>query len=197
MAELFKLFGTLALVALLLAAAWLILSKIGLLKPKAGKESSESPYLSRDRFLSQAEAGFYRDLLAALPILTASMGEGAPPLLFAKPRLADVLRTDSDALRRDDGQGRSARSKQTSAQNTINAKHVDFLLCDPATTRPLIVIELDDASHQRQDRVDRDDFVNSACAAAKLPVLHIPCRPNGARYDPRQLAAQIEVKLNG
>ena len=37
----------------------------------------------------------------------------------------------------------------------INAKHVDFVLCCPATLRPLLVVELDDASHGRADRQER------------------------------------------
>lgn len=39
---------------------------------------------------------------------------------------------------------------QISYWNKINRKHVDFLLCDPMTMRPVAGIELDDASHQRE-----------------------------------------------
>ena len=59
------------------------------------------------------------------------------------------------------------------AHNRINRKHVDFLLCHPKTMKPQFAIELDDNSHQRSDREERDDFVNSVFKAANLPLLHI------------------------
>lgn len=47
------------------------------------------------------------------------------------------------------------------------------LLADPATFRPLLVIELDDPSHNRRDRQDRDDFFNQAINSAGLPCLRV------------------------
>lgn len=38
----------------------------------------------------------------------------------------------------------------------IAAMHVDFLLCDRATLRPRLAIELDDATHRRRDRDEAD-----------------------------------------
>lgn len=55
----------------------------------------------------------------------------------------------------------------------IDRKHVDFLLCDPVTMRPMVGIELDDNSHQRPDRQERDAFVDQAFQAAGLPLLHV------------------------
>jgi hypothetical protein len=60
--------------------------------------------------------------------------------------------------------------------NRIDRKHVDFLLCDPQTMRPLAGIELDDKSHQRADRQARDEFVDRVFAAAKLPMVRVPAR---------------------
>jgi len=42
------------------------------------------------------------------------------------------------------------------ALSAINAKSVDFLLVDKHTLEPMIAIELDDWSHEREDRVARD-----------------------------------------
>jgi hypothetical protein len=39
--------------------------------------------------------------------------------------------------------------------NKIDRKQVDFVLCDPNTLKPVFVIELDDSSHKRPDRVER------------------------------------------
>ncbi len=60
--------------------------------------------------------------------------------------------------------------------NKIDRKHVDFLLCHPKTMQPIVGIELDDSSHQRQDRKERDDFVDGVFKAARLPLIHIQVR---------------------
>ena len=44
--------------------------------------------------------------------------------------------------------------------NKIKAKHIDFALADEDTAI-VALIELDDTSHSRPDRVERDDFVNA------------------------------------
>lgn len=74
----------------------------------------------------------------------------------------------------------------------IQAKCVDFVLCDRATTAPRLVIELDDVSHARQDRKERDAFVDAVLATVRLPVLHVPWQ---RRYDVAQLAASIRHAL--
>jgi len=65
--------------------------------------------------------------------------------------------------------------------NRIDRKHVDFLLCDPATMRPLLGVELDDASHQRRDREQRDRLMEQAFAAAELPLARGPSGPGTMR----------------
>jgi hypothetical protein len=45
-------------------------------------------------------------------------------------------------------------------RNRIARKHVDYLLCDPGSMRPVLGIELDDASHERAAREARDQFVD-------------------------------------
>ena len=44
--------------------------------------------------------------------------------------------------------------------NKIKAKHIDFALADEDTAI-VALIELDDTSHSRPDRVERDDFVDA------------------------------------
>ena len=44
--------------------------------------------------------------------------------------------------------------------NKIKAKHIDFALADEETAI-VALIELDDTSHSRPDRIERDDFVNA------------------------------------
>lgn len=57
--------------------------------------------------------------------------------------------------------------------NRIASKHVDFLICQPQTFRPLVAIELDDYTHKYKSRQERDIFVDDVYASIGLPVLHI------------------------
>ena len=124
------------------------------------------PYYSRGHLLSKGEAAFYHALRRALP----------PDLAIApQVRVSDVLGCDAAAWR----QGFGGR---------ISQKHVDFLLVDARTTAFVLVIELDDRSHDRRDRRARDDFVDRALAAADLPVLRIPA---AATYDVADLRDRI------
>ena len=72
----------------------------------------------------------------------------------------------------------------------ISQKHVDFVLCDPASMNPLIIIELDDMSHLKENAKVRDELVNSAFKQAGYPMLRIPVGSNG--YDAQALSKLIE-----
>jgi hypothetical protein len=76
-------------------------------------------------------------------------------------------------------------------RNKIDRKHVDFLLYDPETLRPILGIELDDKSHRRKDRQARDIFVNGVFASAGLPIAHIPVRRS---YQTAQLNEFLQQK---
>lgn len=180
---------------LLIGACWVIADKLGMLKPGPGKtESAEpdspaAPYKARARVLSPAESSFHGVLGQALPILTATAGKDTPPLLLAKVRLADIFDVDATLIKAAPEKRRGAAQ---SAQNRVAQKHVDFLLCAPDTTRPLLLIELDDASHERQSRKDRDAFVDRAAASAGIPVLHVKA---AAAYQPRAIAAEMMAAM--
>lgn len=133
----------------------------------------EFPYHLRDHFLSPAELSFYQVLRTTL---------AGRATLSAKVALADLfwVKSPGDA------------SRFRIYTNKIDRKHVDFLLCDPATMQPLLGIELDDKSHQREDRRDRDEFVDQVFAAAKLPLLHIPAK---RAYVVVELATQLAPYL--
>lgn len=47
----------------------------------------------------------------------------------------------------------------------------DFCIADAATFEPLVLIELNDKSHEREDRRLRDEKVRAICSAAKMPII--------------------------
>lgn len=56
----------------------------------------------------------------------------------------------------------------------INRKSIDFAICTLKNLNPVCGIELDDKSHFRPDRKQRDTIVNNLFIKAKLPLLRIP-----------------------
>jgi hypothetical protein len=51
---------------------------------------------------------------------------------------------------------------------------------------------LDDSSHEEEDRISRDSFVDSVFSSAGLPILHVTAK--GA-YDPKEVHRQIDAAL--
>lgn len=56
--------------------------------------------------------------------------------------------------------------------NKINKKTVDFVIRDE-NLNAILAIELDDKSHNRYDRIQRDNFVNQVFRDAGIPLIHI------------------------
>lgn len=56
------------------------------------------------------------------------------------------------------------------------------------------MIELDDISHERPDRQERDRLVDAVFNQAGLPILHVKVR---SYYAPLELAAQVNAAMDG
>lgn len=54
----------------------------------------------------------------------------------------------------------------------IQAKHVDFVLCDKKLVARYI-IELDDSSHETEHRKQRDAFLDQALSSAGYKIIHV------------------------
>lgn len=64
----------------------------------------------------------------------------------------------------------------------------DFCIADSATFEPLLLIELNDKSHERDDRRLRDEKVRAICDAAKMPIVSFTLEE---ATDPRFVAGRI------
>ena len=53
----------------------------------------------------------------------------------------------------------------------IDEKSVDYVICDKAYIKPLLAIELDDRTHERENRKIRDVEVERILSNANLPLL--------------------------
>lgn len=136
--------------------------------PKKSQElgSEILPYKLRSNLLSAAEFSFYKVLETALQKRAE---------IQCKVRLADIFYTPYGT--------------NVSHFNRITGKHVDFLLCDMQTMKPILGIELDDASHSQPDRKARDIFVDEVFKVAELPLMHIQAKRT---YQAEELLAQIK-----
>ena len=155
-----------AIIAAVLATGWLLRR---LLQPRV--------YLSRvASLLTPAEQKFFEELDTVV--------DGQLTIL-TKVRIADLIQVTSPS---------SAARQQIF--RSISAKHVDFVLAEHGTLRPVAALELDDSSHQRRDRRRRDEFIDEVFRLAEVPLLRFRA---AASYDPDELARAIEkvIRLRG
>lgn len=55
----------------------------------------------------------------------------------------------------------------------VKSKHIDFALAKKENLDVVLIIELDDYSHLRQDRIERDAFVDSVFEEIGIPIIHV------------------------
>ncbi len=127
-------------------------------------------YRPRGWVLTRGELAFYRKLCQAV---------GSRLLVFSKVRLADVIRCDR-------------LEPEWGSFAAISQKHLDFVLCDPWSTRIHCAVELDDRSHRTPHRRRRDAFVDRALRLARVPLLRFKA---AARYDLADLSEALRTAL--
>lgn len=148
---------------------------IGLLRGIFGRSTktpTHLPYKLRDDFISPTELTYYK-------VLSSILGPRAT--LFCKVSLSDIIfvtKTD----------------KYMSFFNRISQRHVDFLLCESSTLKPFLAIELDDSSHNRPSRKERDRFLDEVLRAADLPLLRVSPK---LQYTREEVVSQLKPFLPG
>ena len=147
----------------------IIFVAVGILAVLKSKKSTKDEILGfekRDILFTPAERSFLGVLEQALD---------SQHRIFGKVRLGDIVKPAKGLT----------PSKRTTALNRINQKHVDFIICSSTDLALLGVIELDDQSHGREDRANRDDFVDQTLASAKIPVVHFSAKKGYTLLDIR------------
>ena len=143
--------------------------------PKRQTEPQPFPYQSREFLLSPAERSF-------LGVLDQALANAAYRV-FVKVRLADVVEVDKGLQ----------RSAWQSAFNSISRKHVDFVICRSDDMGIVGAIELDDESHEKGKRKDRDAVVEKILEAADIPLLRVKAATG---YAPSELRRLLETEMN-
>lgn len=132
---------------------------------------SRYPYEPKSEYLTKAE-------LAFLQILRQSVN-GMYEIVPQVP-LGSIVRVKNNS------------KDYYTYYNQIDRKILDFVLFNKLNFKPLLIIELDDSSHNLPDRKNRDKFVDKVLEVVKIPILHLPVRNT---YDTNEINLQINKLL--
>lgn len=156
-----KLIVTAVLFALLLAGLWVLARVLESKKRQRPRHESDAAptadhllFIRADAVLTANEAEFYRHLVMAV---------GGKFLVFPQLPVSLIVQPDASM---------PAGARQA-AMNKIDRKRVDFALVDAATMRVAMAVEVNDASHRRPSRQERDEFVSRSLAQAGVRLVTI------------------------
>ncbi len=143
-------------------------------EPELGLAAAVPPeYRQRESLFTYRERAFFKALIEDV---------GGQYSVFAKVRLADILWLANEP------ENRKYHSNQ------LHCKHFDFLLCEKGTYKPLLVIELDDSSHDKYEHRERDEFKDKVCAETRLKLW----RPRVQQTYPKGfIAEQVRRQIQG
>lgn len=130
---------------------------------------SDFAYEKRKNFLSPAERSFFGVLEQVID---------GKYYIFPKVRFEDIVQVKKGV----------ERKKAYGLRGRIKSRHIDFVLCDKSTLEVQICIELDDTSHKRKDRIERDAFVDKVLEISSIPIVRITAQK-------RYLLEDIRSKL--
>lgn len=105
-------------------------------------------YIKKDYLLTKEELKFYK----LIKPIVQNMGYS----LFCQVSLYEII-----------------KAKEFKNFNKIKSKSIDFVITQE-NCKILMCIELDDTTHQKQNRIQRDDFLNKLFQNLQIKLLRIP-----------------------
>ncbi len=98
------------------------------------------------------QAAFYNALTTAV---------GTHGVVFAKVNMSNVLAPAKT----------NTKKNWFIANNKISRSYFDFVVCDPRTLEPRVIIELDNGKELNKGKVDREKLLIHVCKSAGLPLI--------------------------
>lgn len=129
------------------------------------------PYSKKRYLMTRTENEFFKTLERVV---------GADYYIFPQINLDKIIYTNGH------------NSYKNPYYNMISRKSIDYLLCDKRDISPVLVIELDDYTHQRVDRQKRDGFVDQVFDRCGIAILHIHSLPQDGELR-EQIASKIKM----
>lgn len=136
----------------------------------SNKVESYEKYRAKKWLLSKTETAFLKEL----------RNEAGENQIHAQVRLADIVYAGS---RKD--------KEYRTRFNRIQSKSIDFVITD-TETKIIAAIELDDWTHKKKNRVERDKIVNKICENAGIKLIRMKV---SNQYDFRELREVLEKEL--
>lgn len=118
------------------------------------EEENEMPY-NKKLLLTKNEWDFYKKIK---PICDEKNLH-----IIAKVRLADIVEPNSNLT----------YNEKQKYFNKISRKHIDFILCNPDNLAIKVLIELDDNSHNKNNRIESDNFKNELCEKVGYKLIRV------------------------
>lgn len=110
-------------------------------EPVNNEEDIERLPYRKKFLLTKNEYWFYKNL--------KEIADKYDYAILAKIRFADLVEVNGEA----------GKSEYMKYFGKIKAKHIDFILCKKENLYPELLIELNDNSHKKEERIKRDEFV--------------------------------------
>jgi Protein of unknown function (DUF2726) len=133
-------------------------------------EPTTLPYQRKESFLTPAQIAYFK----VLRVIFADKY-----MIFARVNVLDLC----DVLDRPQNQ---------EAFDKIDRKQVDFVLCHPRTLKPMVAIELEDASQDLADRGTRDKFLDEVFRAIGMKLVRPRFRHS---YSVAEVTQTVEAAL--
>ncbi len=112
------------------------------------------PY-KRKYLLTKNEYYFYRSLREIADKHNFSV--------LTKVRLADLVEVNHEVKDKE----------KLKYFSKIKSKHIDFILCNKENLYPELLIELQDNSHNKEKRINRDEFIKKVAEKAKYKIIFV------------------------
>ena len=135
-------------------------------------DNNPPQYRKRKGVLSYRERVFFRALRGVM---------GRENHILSMVRMADVLWLANET------------EDRKFHNNNILCKHFDYVVCRKLDFEPILIVELNDPSHQWEHRWQVDEFKKKACKEAGLPMLSIRVQEE---YDRAEIRQKIDQVLN-
>ena len=111
-------------------------------------------YYKKRYFFTISENQFYRKLYIIIHGIWNDRF-----VIFSKVRVSDIINTNNN---------------DRWSWKKINPWHFDFVICDKSKDfEPILIVELDWASHNEQSVQERDNIKDEICSHISLPLLRI------------------------
>ncbi len=117
-----------------------------------GDSAKEYQYKKRGPVLSAAESGFYHALVQAV---------GDHAIVFCKINMSNLITPAAIKKKKD----------LYIASNRITKSAFQFVVCDPRTLEPRVVIELDDGKPLNKAKAERQKWLMHVCKSANIPLI--------------------------